>query len=215
MPQHGADTGHETEGSTVIDQNMITEAWRTLGHRLAAFRQAAGHGQHDFASLTHYSRSSLANVETGRQKGTRVFWQLCDELLHTDGALTAVFDEIETMVRQRHQETAQFGLQREAGQAAAATADNWQDSLPRVAQAAIALWDRKLHDELIDDALAGADTSALRWLVARPDPSTSRQAGWRRIGPVEVAHLRAVRAQLKAMDNAFGGGCAFPMAVGY
>ena len=112
----------------MIDQNMITEARRTLGQRLAAFRQAAKLDQHKFAALTHYSRSSLANVETGRQKGTRNFWQLCDDLLHTGGALTTAFDEIEAMVRQRHQEIArrsaakrdptQFGIQARVARAA-------------------------------------------------------------------------------------------------
>ena len=65
----------------MINQNAIIAARRTLGQRLAAFRQAAGYGQQEFAPLVHYSRSSLANVETGRQKGSRAFWQRCDGLL--------------------------------------------------------------------------------------------------------------------------------------
>ena len=113
-----------------------------MGRRLAAFRQAAKYDQHKFAALTHYSRSSLANVETGRQKGTHAFWQLCDELLHTDGALTMAFDEIEAMMRQRHQEIGQFGPHGAAGSAAVTTEDTWQGSLPHVTRAAIALWDR-------------------------------------------------------------------------
>jgi DNA-binding XRE family transcriptional regulator len=90
----------------VIDENTIIEARRTLGRRLAAYRQAAGYGQEEFAPLVHYSRSSLANVETGRQKGSRDFWQQCDELLNTGGGLMTAFGEIETTVRQRRQELA-------------------------------------------------------------------------------------------------------------
>ena len=77
-----------------------------LGRRLAAHRQAADYGQREFAPLVHYSRSSLANVETGRQKATRKFWQRCDQLLDTTGTLTTAYDEIEAMVRQRRQDAA-------------------------------------------------------------------------------------------------------------
>jgi DNA-binding XRE family transcriptional regulator len=90
----------------VIDQNAITTARRTLGQRLAAYRQAAGLGQEELAPLVHYSRSSLANVETARQKGGRHFWQQCDEVLRTGGALTAAYDEIQAMEGQRRQEAA-------------------------------------------------------------------------------------------------------------
>ncbi|MCW2567204.1 MAG: transcriptional regulator [Mycobacterium sp.] len=90
----------------MVDQNAITEARRMLGRRLAAYRQAAGFGQGYLAPLVHYSRSSLANVETGRQRGSRDFWQRCDELLTTGGALTAAHDDIEAMVRQHRQEAA-------------------------------------------------------------------------------------------------------------
>jgi tetratricopeptide (TPR) repeat protein len=61
---------------------------------LALFREAAGHTQHTFAPLTLYGRSTIANVETGGQRAPREFWQRCDEVLGTDGVLTADHDEI-------------------------------------------------------------------------------------------------------------------------
>ncbi len=90
----------------MVDQSQINEARRTLGRRLAAFRQAADCGQEEFAALVHYSRSSLANVEIGRQKVTQAFWGQCDALLKTGGVLAAAFGEIQALERRRHQEAA-------------------------------------------------------------------------------------------------------------
>jgi tetratricopeptide (TPR) repeat protein len=42
-----------------------------------------------------------------------------------------------------------------------------------------------------------------------------RAEGWPRIGRGDVERLRAVRSQLKNLDNTFVGGAAFPMAAGY
>src|SRR5213080_1793778 len=106
-PPTGPDNALNRDGKSVmVNQDQISEARRALGRRLAAFRQAADYGQEEFAPLVHYSRSSLANVETGRQKGSRDFWQQCDELLNTGGGLVAAFGEVEAMVRQRRQEMA-------------------------------------------------------------------------------------------------------------
>jgi DNA-binding XRE family transcriptional regulator len=95
-----------TEGSVVVNQDQLIDARRILGRRLAAFRQAAGYGQEAFASLVHYSRSSLANVEIGRQKGTRDFWNRCDEILGTGGVLAASLAEIQALERRWREETA-------------------------------------------------------------------------------------------------------------
>jgi DNA-binding XRE family transcriptional regulator len=90
----------------MVNQDQISEARRALGRRLAAFRQAADYGQEEFAPLVHYSRSSLANVEIGRQKGTLAFWRLCDEVLGTAGVLAADFAGIEALERRRLHEAA-------------------------------------------------------------------------------------------------------------
>ncbi len=77
----------------------VTEARRDLGARLARLRHAKGISQHRFAPLTHYGRSTVANVETGRQKASRDFWQRCDELLSTGGVLVRAFDDLELRAR--------------------------------------------------------------------------------------------------------------------
>jgi DNA-binding XRE family transcriptional regulator len=117
----------------VIDPKTINEARRALGLRLAAYRQAAGHGQRELAPLVHYSRSSLANVETGRQKASLSFWQQCDEVLNTGGALAIAFEQIEAQERQRRHEVAR----RPTRQPAFDTSGGGQDDIRnRVALAA-------------------------------------------------------------------------------
>jgi transcriptional regulator with XRE-family HTH domain len=88
----------------MIDQVAILQARRALGEQLAAYRQAAGLKQEELAPLLHYGRSSVANVETGRQKGPQRFCQRCDEILGADGALLAAYEATEAGIQeQRHQ----------------------------------------------------------------------------------------------------------------
>lgn len=70
------------------------QQWRRLGRELARLRAAAGFTQHRIAPLLHYGRSTVANVEVGRQRVPRRFWQRCDEVLATGGQLTAEFDRM-------------------------------------------------------------------------------------------------------------------------
>jgi transcriptional regulator with XRE-family HTH domain len=69
----------------------VVEARLALGRQLAALRRAAGHSQHSFAGLLLYGRSTLANVETGRQNVPREFWRRCDAVLGTGGRLEVGF----------------------------------------------------------------------------------------------------------------------------
>lgn len=90
----------------MIDSREIWEARRVLGRRLAELRQAAGYNQHQFAPLTCYARSTIANVETGRQQVSREFWERCDEELGTERALATSFDRIAAKVQQHRRDTA-------------------------------------------------------------------------------------------------------------
>jgi hypothetical protein len=92
----------------------ITEARRVLGRQLAELRQAAGYNQHEFAPLTCYGRSTIANVETGRQQVPRAFWARCDEALGTEGALVTGFDRITAMVQERRRDAVRAALRRGA-----------------------------------------------------------------------------------------------------
>ncbi len=207
----------------MISPEAVAEARRQLGRQLAALRKAAGYKtQHEFAPLTFYTRSTLANAETGRQRTGRAFWRRCDEVLCTGGVLAAGYDRIEAMVAQQQEETART-LQADTlatiGQSLSSTAGggdlSWTPNLAQALGEAVGLWGQEPVDadgEAID--AAAAREVALRWLTAPPDSSLPRR-GARRVGQADVQRLRAVRRTLKAVDNAHGGGTALPMAVAY
>ena len=77
----------------------IEDARRALGAELAAYRRAAGFSQVRLASLVDYSRSTIANVETGRQHVPRAFWQSADAACDAGGALIRACDELEALMR--------------------------------------------------------------------------------------------------------------------
>ncbi|HEX2297016.1 MAG TPA: helix-turn-helix transcriptional regulator [Pseudonocardiaceae bacterium] len=88
----------------MIDRQAIADAWRRLGRRLAELRKAAGYSQHEFAPVTLYARSTLANVEIGRQPIPRSFWRRCDEALGTDGALSRDYEDLQAHIRRHHED---------------------------------------------------------------------------------------------------------------
>jgi DNA-binding XRE family transcriptional regulator len=65
-----------------------------LGRELAAGRQAAGLTQAELGRKAGYSRSTVSTVESGGQQVHRGFWETCDRVLGTGGALSRRFDEI-------------------------------------------------------------------------------------------------------------------------
>ncbi len=208
----------------MITPEAIAEARRQLGRQLAALRKAAGYSsQHDLAPLTFYGRSTIANVETGRQHAGRAFWQRCDEVLGTGGVLTAGYDEIEAMVaRQRDEAVHAFPANR-SGVIGRDRRDDrpaggpcWTPDLGQALREVMALWDEEPAagaDEAIDVAAAGE--VAFRWLVASRDRLATQGDSRHRVGRSDVERLRAVRRTLKAVDNAHGGGAALPMAIAY
>jgi hypothetical protein len=79
-----------------------SDARVALGRRLAELRRAAGYTQHGLAPLTLYGRSTVANVELGRQSVGRDFWVRCDDALRTGGVLAAEYDQIHTRPSSMH-----------------------------------------------------------------------------------------------------------------
>ena len=51
-------------------------------------------------------RSSIANIERGRQVSTRDFWQRCDVVLRAHGSLIRSYDELQELQARRHREAA-------------------------------------------------------------------------------------------------------------
>lgn len=101
--------------------STVTGARRTLGEQLHSLRDAAGVTQQQLAQTVGYSRSTVANVEAGRQQVDRSFWEQCDEALHADGLLTSGFDEVQELLRQLNREQAQI-----AQRARMAQIDEWK-----------------------------------------------------------------------------------------
>ncbi|HSV64948.1 MAG TPA: helix-turn-helix transcriptional regulator [Mycobacteriales bacterium] len=92
----------------MIDPTEITATRRALGQRLANYRKAAGLNQHQLAPHTHYGRSTIANVETGRQNVPRDFWERCERALNADGQLLAAADHLQALVCRQREETARL-----------------------------------------------------------------------------------------------------------
>jgi DNA-binding XRE family transcriptional regulator/tetratricopeptide (TPR) repeat protein len=83
----------------VTDAAEIAQAWRELGIRLASLRRNVGYSQGQLADLVHYTRSSIANIETGRQRAPADFWIRCDKILATAPTLADSFREVERRTR--------------------------------------------------------------------------------------------------------------------
>jgi transcriptional regulator with XRE-family HTH domain len=218
----------------MVDPDPIAEAQWDLGRQLAAYRQAAGLNQVQLARRTAYSRSTIANVETGRQSVPKAFWERCDAALATGRVLTAKYEEIEQLKAKRRQAVAEANeAQRQARlrqlqaqvaispeehdhQADPLLGSAWSTDLTQVRDHATDLWTADCEASgLSAEDSAATSSVALRWLVAPQEETTAREAGWRRIGQGDVDRVRGVRCQLKAIDQAYGGGTAFPMAVTY
>jgi tetratricopeptide (TPR) repeat protein len=85
-----------------VAEDAVAEAWRALGRQLAASRRAATLTQEQLAPLSGYSRSTIANTETGRQRVPRSFWENCDAVLGTGTALGRGHDEVTAAERGDH-----------------------------------------------------------------------------------------------------------------
>jgi transcriptional regulator with XRE-family HTH domain len=201
----------------VTDREAPPAARVELGAELAAYRRAAGYTQARFAKLTGYSRSTVANVETGRQRVPRRFWEGADAALRTGGTLATGHDELEAGTRR--------DLQASARQASTARrAHHWQRGVdlsstssthaPDDDNDAQARYVKELWSPTGQEVAASADSDAT---LARADGhgTALREAEPRRVTPGDVIRLRGMRAHLKAIDNAHGGGAALPMATWY
>ncbi|MFI9530997.1 helix-turn-helix domain-containing protein [Micromonospora rosaria] len=91
----------------LVDPQRLRDMKRALGQTLARWRRARGLTQHDVARQVHSTRSTVANVECGRQVVDRVFWAQCESLLHAGGELIAGYDDYRSVEAQHRQEQAE------------------------------------------------------------------------------------------------------------
>ncbi|WBB78593.1 helix-turn-helix transcriptional regulator [Micromonospora sp. WMMD882] len=88
----------------MIDPQQLQETKQALGKRLRDLRKARGLRQKDVAEQVLSTRSTVANVEAGRQVVDRIFWQQCDALLQAGGQLTSGYDAYRRLEQQHHAE---------------------------------------------------------------------------------------------------------------
>lgn len=101
--------------------STVTGARRTLGEQLHSLRDAAGMTQQQLAQIVGYSRSTVANVEAGRQQVDRSFWERCDNALRADELLTSGFDQVQELMQQLNRQQAEI-----AQRARLAQIDQWK-----------------------------------------------------------------------------------------
>ncbi|MER7472737.1 helix-turn-helix transcriptional regulator [Micromonospora sp. NPDC000018] len=185
----------------------IREARRRLGQQLAAFRKAAGHTQHSLAPLTLYGRSTIANAETGHQRPDRIFWQRCDEVLRTDGILTAGYNRIVALEREYRQARGTA-----ATAAASDTAIETDAAITPTASGAP------------DDTFAQSGASCLhrRQALVAGITAIATAAGLlpgqrelRRIGAGDVARIQAVITLYRSVDYEYGGGAVHQQVAAF
>jgi transcriptional regulator with XRE-family HTH domain len=91
----------------------------------------------------------------------------------------------------------------------------WRQTIAEAERDMAQLWLYELDEHGTPAGAAATVTSAVRsWLIAPPD-SIAAQTGKTDVSPNDVNLVRAVRTRLKDLDNAHGGGVAFPLAAAY
>lgn len=85
-------------GPADVTRARVAEARSDLGRELAARRKAAGLTQTAFARRVGYSRSTVANLEVGRQCAPRL-WERADQELGAAGALVGGFNQVNALER--------------------------------------------------------------------------------------------------------------------
>jgi hypothetical protein len=81
----------------VAESEAVQSRRRALGESLARRRFAAGLTQTALAPMSLYGRSTVANVEVGRQHVGREFWARCDVAVGAEGELLSEFDAFEAL----------------------------------------------------------------------------------------------------------------------
>jgi transcriptional regulator with XRE-family HTH domain len=120
-----------------VTPEQLAEARRDLGRQLACMREATGLTQDQLARLTGYSRSAIANVETGRGSQPRTSWTRYDQLLHADGALLAGYDHYATLASQHRRQAARERERQRTDKIEQWQADTAPDASPLASSAVI------------------------------------------------------------------------------
>jgi tetratricopeptide (TPR) repeat protein/DNA-binding XRE family transcriptional regulator len=90
---------HLHKVAVMADPEQVQQARRMLGRKLASLRRAAGLSQQALADGIgfHFTRSTVANVEVGRQNAPIDFWVACDAALQSGSSLRDAYRELLTL----------------------------------------------------------------------------------------------------------------------
>ncbi|GAA3743409.1 hypothetical protein GCM10022225_28700 [Plantactinospora mayteni] len=217
---------------------QVAEARRDLGRQLAAWRRAAGLTQAGFGPRIGYSRSAVANIETGREQAPRSFWEAADRCLSTGGALLAGYQQVAELERRYKTRLARA---RERQRAARATdllppPDEQQNNAPSIPASASGWTPRPMPDvfacepsgpdvvdgetvilTVVSDGPARAFRVSRRALLELTAGAVTTSASValgvavpRTVDPAVVGHFAALRALLVRADNRLGGLSVLP-----
>ena len=81
--------------TVVREADEVAALRRDLGRQLAERRKAAGYVQREFGALVGYSRTAVANAETGHARIGRPLWERADHVLGTGELFARGFDRIQ------------------------------------------------------------------------------------------------------------------------
>jgi transcriptional regulator with XRE-family HTH domain len=118
------------------DSGNVAAMGQELGRQLAALRRRAGLTQLGLAALAGFSRTTVSMAEIGRASH-REFWEACDKVLDTGGALTAGADQIDAVRDAERRAAARAAQEARQARALAALATASDHSGVRAAVAAV------------------------------------------------------------------------------
>lgn len=163
----------------------IADVRKELGRQLAQLRAAAGYTQEVFARQVGSTRSTIVNVELGRQGISRAAWERFDALLKANGLLVSAFDELSLLKTEWDRIRPVVDLVEDTFGPGARIRTN--------------------------GAVADVRDAAVQWLVSNNPRMSPTELDQRRIGLEDVAQLQTTRDQLKELDNQYGGAVAYPL----
>lgn len=82
----------------MTESDAVTAMRRELGSQLAARRKAAGYLQRELGLLVGYSRTAIANAETGGARVGRQLWERADQVLETGELFARGYDRIQAQL---------------------------------------------------------------------------------------------------------------------
>jgi len=86
------------QAAVVRESEAVAAMRRELGRQLAARRKAAGYLQRELGARVGYSRTAIANAETGGTRTGRQLWERVDQVLESGELFARGHDRIQAQI---------------------------------------------------------------------------------------------------------------------